>query len=91
MTEADYLKMPETDYALLLANKILDRINADPDDDLAVLARQFLRAHEARDLLKEKVAHWMIEHSFATGHGDTMDDLLAELSRQVDAKLDQRR
>lgn len=36
----------ETADALALANKILSRIAADPDDDLAVLARQFERAHE---------------------------------------------
>lgn len=30
---------------------------------------------EAREL----VAKWMIEHGFATGHGDTVDDLLSEL------------
>jgi len=29
--------------AIVLANTVLDRVNADPDDDLAVLARQFLR------------------------------------------------
>jgi hypothetical protein len=34
----------EEEDAIILANKILDRINADPDDDLAMLARQFLRA-----------------------------------------------
>jgi hypothetical protein len=54
MTEADYLKMPEADYALLLANKILDRINADPDDDLAILARQLLRARERLDKLEKQ-------------------------------------
>ena len=32
---------------------------------------------------KEKLAAWMIEHSFATGHGDTFEDLLKELSWQV--------
>lgn len=32
--------------ACVLANKILDRVNADPDDDLAMLARQLLRADE---------------------------------------------
>jgi hypothetical protein len=34
---------------------------------------------------REKVAAWIIAHSFATGHGDTLDDLLAELSWQVEA------
>jgi hypothetical protein len=38
--------MTEKNEAILLANKILDRVRGDPDDDLAVLARQFLRALE---------------------------------------------
>lgn len=32
---------------------------------------------------REKVAQWMIERSYATGHGDTIKDLLAELEWQV--------
>jgi hypothetical protein len=38
--------MDEAQETRLLANKILDRINADPDDDLAMLSRQLLRADE---------------------------------------------
>jgi len=38
--------MTELSYAILLADKVLDRVSADPDDDLAVLARQFIRAQE---------------------------------------------
>jgi hypothetical protein len=37
----------EKEHAVILANKVLDRVNADPDDDLAVLARQLLRTREA--------------------------------------------
>lgn len=33
---------------------------------------------------KEKLAQWMIDHSFSTGHGDTIDDLLGELGFQVE-------
>jgi hypothetical protein len=33
---------------------------------------------------REVLAAWMIEHSFSTGHGDTMDDLLRELAWQVE-------
>ena len=36
----------EKELAVILANKVLDRPFGDPDDDLAVLARQFLRALE---------------------------------------------
>lgn len=38
--------MDERAQAIVLANRILDRISADPDDDLAVLARQLLRLRE---------------------------------------------
>lgn len=41
--------MSERDEAIALANRVLDRPSGDPDDDLAVLARQFLRALEPRD------------------------------------------
>lgn len=43
--------MSERDEALALADRVLDRHSADPDDDLAVLARQFLRAAEANVVL----------------------------------------
>lgn len=36
------------------------------------------RSHDDRELL----ALWMIENSYATGHGDTFADLLAELTWQ---------
>lgn len=32
---------------------------------------------------KEKLANWMIMNGFATGHGDSFDDLLFELAWQV--------
>jgi hypothetical protein len=41
-----HIMSAEKELAIKLANKMLDRINADPDDDLAVLSRQFLRALE---------------------------------------------
>jgi 2-oxo-4-hydroxy-4-carboxy--5-ureidoimidazoline (OHCU) decarboxylase len=31
----------------------------------------------------ETVAKWMIDHSYATGHGDTIEDLLKELEWQI--------
>lgn len=37
----------------------------------------------------EKLASWMLEHGFATGHGDDMDDLLKELTWQVKEMRDQ--
>jgi hypothetical protein len=35
-------------------------------------------AHE-----REKVAKWMVERSYATGHGDTIEDLLTEIEWQA--------
>ena len=32
---------------------------------------------------KEKVSRWMMDKGYATGHGDTIEDLLAELEWQV--------
>jgi hypothetical protein len=32
---------------------------------------------------KEKLAAWMLKNGFATGHGDTQEDLLKELSWQI--------
>jgi hypothetical protein len=32
---------------------------------------------------KEILAHWMIRHEYATGHGDTIEDLLDELKWQI--------
>jgi hypothetical protein len=31
----------------------------------------------------KKLAEWMVQNGFATGHGDTMDDLLEELDWQI--------
>jgi len=33
------------------------------------------------------VAQWMIEHGYATGHGDTIEDLLTELGWQADERI----
>ena len=36
---------------------------------------------------KEKLAQWMIEKGYATGHGDTIEDLLQELEWQIAENL----
>lgn len=33
---------------------------------------------------REKLAQWMLSHGFATGHGDTIDDLIVELGCQIE-------
>lgn len=32
---------------------------------------------------RERVARWMIQHGYATGHGDSIEDLLEELEWQI--------
>jgi endonuclease YncB( thermonuclease family) len=32
---------------------------------------------------RESVALWMIRHGYATGHGDTVEDMLGELEAQA--------
>jgi hypothetical protein len=36
---------------------------------------------------REKVAHWMRTACYATGHGDTTEDLLRELAWQADERI----
>lgn len=40
---------------------------------------------------REKLALWMMGHGYATGHGDTIDDLLSELEWQINEKIDRER
>ena len=47
------------------------------DTDLERFAN-LVAAHE-----REKVAKWMVERGYATGHGDSIEDLLKELEWQV--------
>jgi hypothetical protein len=48
---------------------------------LVCVAYDSLRIHQK--LQREKLAGIMISHSFATGHGDTIEDLLKELDWQL--------
>lgn len=55
---------------------------------IADLAEVLSALDAAEAEARENVARWMIAHSFATGHGDTLTDLLDELSGQVRGQLD---
>ena len=39
------------------------------------------------DAEREKLAAWMIERGYATGHGDTVEDLLKELEWQIEERI----
>lgn len=46
----------ERDLALRLANKVLDNASRDPDDDLSIMSRQFLRAVESSEYYRKLCA-----------------------------------
>ncbi len=48
------------------------------DDEMLMQFADLIAKHE-----REKVAKWLITHGYATGHGDTIEDLLGELEWQV--------
>ena len=64
---SDAKSLSELRDALMLANLILERVNADPDDDLAMLSRQFLRAVEREHRLMQLI------QDIWDGYGRTAD------------------
>jgi len=36
---------------------------------------------------REKVTHWMLERGYATGHGESIEDLLKELEWQIEDRI----
>ncbi len=57
------------------------------ETDLDVVAHSFTQIERFAALVaaaeREKVAQWMMQRGYATGHGDTTEDLLAELDWQI--------
>ena len=56
-----------------------------PDEFLVALATK------AAEWEREKLAQWMIRRGYATGHGDTIEDLLSELGWQIGEKVETER
>ena len=52
--------MTEYEETVRLAGRILNRPNADPDDDLAMLSRQFLRQVETVTHLMTNLPTWTL-------------------------------
>jgi hypothetical protein len=66
------------------ATKLFEKNHMIDDDDTQVYQSELEAAAKAAiEAEREKVAAWMIERSYATGHGDTTEDLLKELEWQV--------
>jgi hypothetical protein len=83
MTREDILRMADEAYEL--AKK--DLFNGDylTTGFLAIRDIHFHRLATAAE--REKVAKWMIEKGYATGHGDTVEDLLKELEWQIAERM----
>jgi hypothetical protein len=63
------------------SNGIYSRRAVTPDSDLLHSLERFAALVAAAEC--EKVARWMIRNGYATGHGDTTEDLLDELEWQI--------
>jgi hypothetical protein len=59
--------------------EVIAELEASPETAAAIAAL----LEQAAKTQTEKVAAWMSEQGFATGHGDTLEDLLKELTWQV--------
>src|SRR6266705_2124423 len=74
-----------------LINKLTPDIKEKAFDPDWFLLRQRLEEFESRlaahdQKVREPLAAWMIQNSFATGHGDTVEDLLKELKWQIEER-----
>ncbi len=79
--------MTELQESIALANKILDRTNADPDDDLAMLSRQFLRSRESIKRMEKqlKEVDWdgQAQEDLIHANRDTILDIHKEALRRI--------
>jgi hypothetical protein len=69
-----------------VTRKELDTLWHQALHESVVAGEDFIRYHFAAKVAAaecEKVAQWMIQRSYATGHGDAIEDLLKELEWQV--------
>ena len=74
MTRDDIIKMAREAGAMFDHMTWVER-------DLAPVFERFAALVAAAE--REKVAAWMMERGYATGHGDTIKDLLKELEWQI--------
>jgi hypothetical protein len=74
MTRDDIIKMAREAGAMFDHMTWVER-------DLAPVFERFAALVAAQE--REKVARWMTERGYATGHGNTIEDLLQELDWQI--------
>jgi len=70
------------DDVIRMAREVADKDKVDPlhNDMVTLTVDELGRLLTAE---REKVAQWMMQRGYATGHGDTIEDLLAELDWQI--------
>jgi hypothetical protein len=57
-------------------------------EDALALCANIRYARDQVDVSREKVATFMLHHGYATGHGDTIDDLLLELGGGIKTQIE---
>lgn len=84
MIQEDILKLARVVgfHSAVLLHIYDGRDGALTDQELAELQRLERFAALVAAAQREKVAHWMRSMGYATGHGDTVEDLLGELRTQ---------
>lgn len=45
------------------------------------------RLHAVEVIQREKLVRWMVQHGYATGHGDSIEELLFELKWQINERI----
>jgi hypothetical protein len=85
MTREDILKLARVVglHSAVLLHIYDGREGALTDQELAELQRLERFAALVAAAEREKVAHWMWNMGYATGHGDTIEDLLDHLGTQI--------
>jgi hypothetical protein len=85
MTREDILKLARVVglHSAVLLHIYDGREGALTDQELAELQRLERFAAIVAAAEREKVAHWMWNMGYATGHGDTIEDLLDHLGTQI--------
>ena len=71
----------ERDDIIRMAQEAGWGFNNSRDSDFVKAQLKFAELVAAAE--REKVAQWMMQRGYATGHGDTTEDLLAELDWQI--------
>jgi len=79
--------MTEKEEAVRLANAVLEKPYIDPDGDISMLARQFLRAREEIDAMMEALEAMVAEWDKMTRYGSPLAKAANENLKRARAVL----